>query len=219
VSRASRNERRLLLAAHPVAYPLLRLVARAGPAVPVPGVGVVVNDAALAREVLVDPDRFRKDGPGSSGALWTPVLGPSVLLNMEGDAHRALRRKLAGLFTPAATERLCAGALAPLLARVRERLAAGEPVDLVDVTRVAAGAVVCELLGIRPPAGQAEERHRAMFEAGERVVAMVGLTTRRLSAAQVAEARAVLLAVTADAAAAWEAGDQATVPGRMRASG
>jgi cytochrome P450 len=220
VSAAVRHERRLLLAAHPLAYPLLRLVARAGPAVRVPGVGVVVNDAELARRVLADTASFRKDGPGSSGALWTPVLGPSVLLNMEGDGHRALRRKLAGLFTPVAVERLCDGALGPLLARVRAELAAGREVDLVDVTRVAAGAVVCELLGIRvAPGPAAEARHRRMFAAGERVVAMVGLSTRRLRPGQVAAARAVLAEAAAEAAAAWEAGDQATVPGRMRALG
>lgn len=77
-------EERLYLTAHPVAYPLLRAVARRGPAVRVPGVGMVVNDASVAREVLLDGGTFRKDGPGSPGDLWTPVLGPSVLLNMEG---------------------------------------------------------------------------------------------------------------------------------------
>ncbi|MFD0599729.1 hypothetical protein ACFQZ4_51550 [Catellatospora coxensis] len=94
-------ERRLYRRAHPFAYPLLRLLARRGPVVRVPGLGVVVNDAALARQVLLDGETFRKDGPGSSGDLWTPILGPSVLLNMEGPAHRALRARLAELFTPA----------------------------------------------------------------------------------------------------------------------
>ena len=76
----SRHERRLYLAAHPFAYPFLRLVARLGPAVRVPGLGVVVNDATLAHRVLRDTASFGKSGPGSSGALWTPVVGPSVLL-------------------------------------------------------------------------------------------------------------------------------------------
>ena len=87
-------ERRLYMTAHPFAYPLLRGVARRGPVVRVPGVGVIVNSASAARSVLMDGETFRKDGPGSPGELWTPVLGPSVLLNMEGDAHRALRRRL-----------------------------------------------------------------------------------------------------------------------------
>src|SRR5690348_3473345 len=96
------GETLLQLAAHPLAFPFLRLVGRLGPVVRVPGVGVVVNDADLAHRVLRDTAAFRKSGRGSSGALWTPVLGPSVLLNMDGPAHAELRRKLAGLFTPAA---------------------------------------------------------------------------------------------------------------------
>lgn len=221
MSAAALQELRLYLAAHPVAYPLLRMVARAGPAVRVPGVGVVVSDATLARAVLGDPERFRKDGPGSSGALWTPVLGPSVLLNMEGEAHRVLRRKLAGLLTPASAGQLCERVLTPELDRLRARLTAGERVDLVGVMRVAAGSVACALTGTRSPAdpAAAARAHRERFAKGEEVVAMVRLTTRALPPAKVARARAVLAEVTADAARAWRDADPATVPGRMRALG
>ncbi|GGV13324.1 hypothetical protein GCM10010182_37330 [Actinomadura cremea] len=116
----------------------------------VPGVGVVVNDAALARDVLMDGETFRKDGPGSPGDLWTPVLGPSVLLNMEGEAHRALRRRLTDLFTPGYADGLCARVLAAPLDRMRDRLAAGASVDLVDAARVLAGAVISEVIGLDP---------------------------------------------------------------------
>lgn len=68
-------EERLYLTAHPVAYPLLRAVARRGPAVRVPGVGVVVNDASVAREVLMDGGTFRKDGPGSPATCGRPCSG------------------------------------------------------------------------------------------------------------------------------------------------
>ena len=71
-----RWERRLFLGAHPLAYPLFVGLGKAGPAVRVPGVGVVVNSPELARQVLTDGERFVKNGPGSSGALWPPVLGP-----------------------------------------------------------------------------------------------------------------------------------------------
>ncbi|HEU5108695.1 MAG TPA: cytochrome P450 [Micromonosporaceae bacterium] len=211
----SRHERLLYLAAHPVAYPFLRLVARLGPAVRVPGLGVVVNDATLAHAVLRDPATFRKDGPGSSGALWTPVVGPSVLLNMEGAEHRALRRRLSGLFTPAYVDQVCARVLAEPLAALANRLAAGQVVDLVDVTRVCAGAVICALLGL--PAN--EDEHRRMFTRGEQITAMVRLSTKELSARQVATARRVLGEITAPAAGAYAAGDPATVLGRMRRLG
>lgn len=212
---AEGRERLLYLAAHPFAYPLLRLLGRCGPVVRVPGLGVVVNDAALARGVLLDTAAFAKSGPGSSGALWTPVLGPSVLLNMDGVEHAALRRKLAGLFTTAAVDALCARVLAAPLARAERRLAAGQPVDLVELARTCAGAVICELVGLAAD----EAECRRMFARGEEIVAMVRLSTKELSARQVATARRVLGAITEPAARAFDAGDQATVVGRMRELG
>ena len=211
----SHHERLLYLAAHPVAYPFLRLVARLGPAVRVPGLGVVVNDATLAHQVLRDTTSYRKDGPGSSGALWTPVVGPSVLLNMEGADHRALRRRLAGLFTAAYVDQTCSRVLAEPLAALSDDLSAGRVVDLVDVTRVCAGAVICALLGL--PADEAECRR--MFARGEEITAMVRLSTKELSGRQVATARRVLGEITAPARGAYAAGEPSTVMGRMRELG
>jgi cytochrome P450 len=208
----SRRERLLYLAAHPFAYPFVRLVARLGPAVRVPGLGVVVNDAGLAHEVLRDTTSFAKTGPGSSGALWTPVVGPSALLNMDGTDHAALRRRLSGLFTAGYVGQLCARVLAEPLATLRDRLAAGRVVDLVDVTRVCAGAVICALVGL--PADEGECRR--MFTRGEEITSMVRLSTRELSPRRVARARRVLGEITAPARAAYVAGDPSTVMGRMR---
>lgn len=209
-------ETRLYLTAHPVAYPLLRGVARRGPIVRVPGVGVVVNDAALAREILMDAETFRKDGPGSPGELWTPLLGPSVLLNMEGDAHRALRRRLTDLFTPSSTEALCARVLAEPLAALSGRLGRGAAVDLVDAARVMAGTVIGEVIGLE---GGTEAAYRDLFEQGEKIVSMVSLRTRRLSPAQLRRARAVLDPLGDVAEKSYLAGDGSTVMGRMRALG
>ncbi|WP_106399686.1 cytochrome P450 [Actinocorallia populi] len=209
-------ERRLYLTAHPFAYPLLRGLARIGPAVRVPGLGIVVNDAALARAVLLDGEGFRKDGPGSPGDLWTPILGPSVLLNMEGEPHRALRRRLTELFTPASTAALCARVLDAPLKTLAGRLERGEAVDLVQTMRVMAGAVICEIIGL-PDIDEAACRE--MFESGERIVAMVKLRTRTLDPAQVARAREVLEPIGDVAARTFHRGDETTVMGRMRALG
>ncbi|WP_308249944.1 cytochrome P450 [Sphaerisporangium fuscum] len=213
--RAMRHETRLYAAAHPVAYPLMRLLARLGPVVRVPGVGVVVNDAATARAVLMD-ERFRKDGPGSPGDLWTPVLGPSVLLNMEGEAHAALRRRLAPLFSPARVTELVSGVLEIPLRELSARLARGDTVDLVDEMRLMAGAVICRLIGM----GEVSAREaRSLFAEGERVVAMVSLRSRRLSDRQIAVARQVLDRVGDIAGAAYDRGEESTVMGRMRSLG
>ncbi|GAB2810099.1 cytochrome P450 [Actinocorallia aurea] len=215
-ARAKDWERRLYMSAHPFAYPLLRALARLGDVVRVPGLGVVVNDAATARDVLLDGETFRKDGPGSPGDLWTPILGPSVLLNMEGEAHRALRRKLAELFTPSSTSALCARVLEAPLRDLSSRLDKGEEVDLVDVMRVMAGGVICEVIGL-PDID--EHACREMFEAGERIVSMVSLGTRTLSPARIAVAREVLDPIGDVAARAFRNGDETTVMGRMRALG
>nr|WP_237417734.1 cytochrome P450 [Actinomadura rayongensis] len=191
----------------------MRGLAKAGPVVRVPGVGVVVNDAAAARDVLMNGTVFRKDGPGSPGDLWTPVLGPSVLLNMEGEAHRALRARLTGLFTPASTAALCGRVLAGPLADLAARLDRGDAVDLVDVAKTVAGAVIATVIGLP------DVDHRRLFADGERIVAMVSLRTRTLSPAQVARARAVLDPLGEAAAASYAAGDDRTVMGRMRSLG
>lgn len=207
-------ERRVQLGAHPLAYPLLRGLARVGPAVRVPRVGVVVSDAALARRVLTDPATFTKTGPGSPAALWTPVVGPSVLLNMEGPEHAALRRALADLFTPVAVTRLCAEVAAPLCAELAARWAAGEAVDLVPVAQGLAGAVIAGLIGLdaRSAAGPA-------YAAATAVTSVVRLSRPELTPRQVARGRAALERITAPAAGAYRDGDPATVPGRMRAMG
>ena len=54
------------------------------------------------------------------------MLGPAVLLNMEGEEHAALRRKLAPLFSPRYVEALAAASLGELAASITERLRAGE---------------------------------------------------------------------------------------------
>lgn len=204
-------ERRVQLGAHPVAYPLVRALARIGPVVRVPRVGVVVSDAALARAVLTDTAAFAKTGPGSPAALWTPVVGPSVLLNMEGTGHAALRRALADLFTPGAVAALLAGETCD---RLRDRLAAGEAVDLVPVAQRLAGAVIAGLVGLdaRAAAGP-------VFAAATAVTSMVRLARPELTPRQVARGRAALEAITAPAVSAYRDGDPATVPGRMRALG
>ncbi|MEV0083628.1 cytochrome P450 [Saccharopolyspora sp. NPDC050642] len=212
---AARWERRVQLGAHPLAYPLVRGIGRIGPVVRVPRVGVVVSEAAPARQVLTDTEGFTKTGPGSPADLWTPVVGPSVLLNMEGDDHARLRRKLSGLFTPRFVDQLCARVAAEPMAALRAELAAGRAVDLVPVVRDLAGAVICELVGLR--ADRAD--FARAFAAATAVTSMVRLGRSRLTPAQVARGRKALSELTGPAAEAFAHGDPESVPGQMRELG
>ncbi len=209
--RAMRREERVQRAAHPVVYPAMRAVARRGPVVRVPGIGVVVSDATLAREVLLDTERFSKVGPGSPSDLWTPVLGPAVLLNMEGAEHAALRRALSGLFTPRAVRELARVEADAALGTLARRLLAGEHVDLVREVEQLAGTVICRMTGL-PPTDAAV---RESFTAAREIVGLVRLHRRGLTPGQVRRARAVLGRLTRHAGEAYRAGDPTTVPGRM----
>ncbi len=218
--RATAQELRLQLAAHPLAYPVVRVLGRLGPAVRVPGLGVVVNEAAVAREVLTDTETFRSGG-GTEADLWTPVFGPSMLVNMDGPEHRAMRRKLAEFFTPAYVRQLVDAACTEPLARTAAALRAGRPVDVVRTTKVVAGAVTSALVGFTVT-GSTAEREAAYLRMTGQATAIIGLVKLgklSLSDRQVARARAIVADIGAATSLAWEKGDETTAVGRMRSFG
>ncbi len=211
IALARRNEERVLRTAHPVAYPLLSSVR--GPVSRIPRLGVVVKDAELLRGVLMNTSSFSKTGPGAPSDLWTPVLGPSVLLNREGEDHLALRRKLGPLFAPAFVDALVADSLGAATRSLGDALARGEQVDLVAHARRSASAVISRLVGI-----DRDVMDDALFARVSGVTGFVSLARPRLTPRQLAVARAILAELGEHAARAY-AGDESTVPGRMRALG
>lgn len=196
-------------AAHPVAYPALN--ASRKPVQRVPGLGVLVRDATLLREVLMDTERFTKNGPGAPSDLWTPILGPSVLLNMEGADHLALRRRLGPLFSPSYVGALVEASLAAPMAELTRRLRAGEQVDIVAEAKRNASAMISQLVGL-----EADAVDDSLFDRVSSITRVVRLSRPRLTPRQAADARAILAELTAHARAAYRAGDESTVPGRMR---
>lgn len=208
---AMRRDERLMRAVHPVAYPLLQAVR--GPVRRVPGLGVVVKDAALVRQVLLDGAGFSKLGRGASSDLWTPVLGARVLVNMHGEDHRALRRRLAPIFSPSFVEPLVTETLGEGTAELERRLLAGERVDLAAHVRRSASSAIALLVGLDRAAVD-----DGLFRQVAGITGMVRLARPTLTAAQVRSARAVLDSLGEHAAAAYR-GDESTVPGRLRALG
>ncbi|WP_103349382.1 cytochrome P450 [Amycolatopsis sp. CA-128772] len=218
--RAGAHELRVQLAAHPLAYPVVRLLARCGPVVRVPGLGVVVNEAAVAREVLTDTGTFRSGG-GTEADLWTPVFGPSMLVNMDGPDHRAMRRKLAEFFTPAYAGRLVESVCAEPLARVAETLGRGRPVDVVRTTKIVAGALTSALVGftVTGPAAERDAAYLRMAGQATAIIGLVKLGRLRLTDRQIAQARAIVAEIGATTSLAWAEGDENTAVGRMRQFG
>ncbi|MFB2556631.1 cytochrome P450 [Herbiconiux liangxiaofengii] len=215
-------EERVQRTAHPLAYPLLARIRR--PVLRVPRVGVIVTDAALLRGVLLDTTSFTKTGPGSSAELWTPVLGPSVLLNMEGADHLALRRRLAPLFAPGFVGALTEQTIGAGADDLTRRLVAGESVDLVAVVREFAGRVISRLVGLDEQVLGAE-----LFARVSAVTGFVTLARPRFTPAQIGQAKEVLDELTRHARRAYReaapgtpgdgAGSHETLPGRMRGLG
>src|SRR4029453_3831097 len=88
ISKAERWEQRVQLGAHPLLYPAIRGLGSMRPGRRLPGLGILVSEAALVRDVLMDSQRFIKNGPSGSGALWTPVVGTKALGKMAGHKTR-----------------------------------------------------------------------------------------------------------------------------------
>jgi cytochrome P450 len=177
------------LAAHPVAWPLARAARRwgRGGVIRVPGIGVLVSDAAVAHEILVRGDDFTKNGRGSISATMTEMIGPSALANMDGEAHRLLRAKLTDLFAPASARTLLQAADAPL-AQLRADLRGGQVVDLARWMRVLSGRITLDMLGVTLPAGEEEAAALTLVALGERIVA--GFDLRRVSERRLRRMRA-----------------------------
>jgi cytochrome P450 len=97
-------------------------------------------------------------------------------------------------------------------AALKSRLRAGEPVDIVTEVKRYASAMIAQLVGL-------ETVDEALFDRVSSITRFVRLSRPRLTPVQVVAARAILDELTAHARAAYRAGDESTVPGRMRSLG
>src|SRR5690242_7452511 len=136
--RAGWHEARLWLAVSPFAFAGLRVAGRRR-VVRLGRFGTLVNDPVLGRRILTDAERFRTVGPGTHGELMNAAIGPDALLNMDGATHEALRRALGPLFAPAPSAALVASADDGLVEAAGRRLAAGDSVGVVRLSRILTG--------------------------------------------------------------------------------
>lgn len=215
---AERWERRIHLGAHPLLYPTIRSLGAMKTVLRIPKLGVLVSEARLVREVLLDGERFVKNGPSASGGLWTPVVGPKALVNMDGAEHRELRRRLADLFTPASVAEIVHPAADALDARVGRDLDQTGRVDLVDCVKELAGGVISRLLGV-PEQAPGRLPNRDLFNLGSSISSLVRLGRPSLTPAQAAKGRAAVEVLAGPAKSAYRGSDPATFPGRLRSLG
>ena len=183
------HELLIYLSDHPLAL-LLAEATRRFAVLHVSGIGYVVNDVEIARDILEHEDGFSKTGPGSMGAMITQVVGGDALMNMDGAPHRALRAKLADLFSAAYLDTITTHVLAEATATLRGDLEAGRRVDLVRFMHLLSGKMICHMVGIQPPVTRRAETYLEIFDAGWRLTSPPGLLTTWLTPVQVTERRA-----------------------------
>lgn len=231
--RASWHERAVVWSANPGLGVLLALGRRLPSVSRIPRLGWLVSDPVLIRRLLVDHRSTSLLGEGGVGHLWTQLLGDWVLDSFDGPGHHDLRTRSRDLFTTARVDQLVGAAAEPVLRPVRERLAAGEAVDVADVARVLVGRMVVEMLGIdavdftsRAAArgiarGDGFDAYRFVFERGEDLAALaIGTQSdTTLGPETIAEGRAILAELTASVPETFRTAPEETLLGRCRVLG
>jgi cytochrome P450 len=184
--RARRRDRRVYLASHPILFALLAATRRW----PVLRLGGTVlthsRDAYLDALLRVPLDRTAE---GTTGGAAGRLTSGGLLFDQEGDDHRSSRRGIAHALSAEGVAALRPG-WTELLAELIAPLAAGRPIDLVEVTAALAGDTAARMLNVRVSGPDLAAAARAAAAAGAREH-LPGL--RRPGARKAAEAAAAHL--------------------------
>lgn len=208
---ARRQEAWLALVNRPVSFGLLALARAMGDVAWLPGIGQVVNDADVARGVLLDGTHFNSHGPGSFGQMVTRVLGPRALINMDGPGHLALKRHLVEVFSPRYVAEVTEAAAGRMVAQLQTELRAGQVVDFAAFMRRYGAAMACALVGAQPDPADPDAAYDEIFRLATDIMSLAGIRRRVLSPAEAARGRAYAARLSQMIRAGWE---QADAPGQ-----
>ncbi|MEW2356979.1 cytochrome P450 [Spirillospora sp. NPDC029432] len=216
---AARHEARLLWNGNKGLYALLEAARHTGPITRIPRLGWVVTDPLLARRVLNDHAAFGMTGEGGVGHMWTQLFGAEMGELFGGARHTEVRTRARDLFTEESARELVERSQGAHYAAIADRLAGGGTVDVADATRVLAGRLVADLLGL--PAGRDDDAYRRIFAAGERLAALAMGTTAstELAPGVLAQARTIVDDITAGVEEAYRTAGPDTILGRCREMG
>lgn len=201
--RAMRQERKVQVSAHPFAFTGLNKLTEMTDIVRIPKVGVIVSDAHMMRTILLDKT-FRKTGKGSSDELWTPLLGSSGLINMDGETHSLLRRKLGPLFSPKTVNDMSSTMMDAPLQVLKNRIASGDSVDVSAFSLNLANLMICAIIGVDP--NHVSSRGSTISETLQKVSAFtgrVGLGKKKFTSKEVKEFKTYLDDLLESAFAVW----------------
>jgi cytochrome P450 len=187
--------------------------------VKVPFLGYAINGAVAVREALLDAERFPNTNSKPDTVLVTQLVGPSSLTNQNGEPHRQLRLQLQDLFTPKYGRELCDRVLTPVMDDVRTALLAGETVDVSRWARIITGSIVMSMNGEHLTGSERDERALEMTEIGREIANMVPARLKAVGDKRVEHANRLVDRLIVGGRETYEAGDESTIPGRMKARG
>lgn len=145
-AKATKQDKKLLLKVHPYSARVMELLKR-WDVVNVPKVGAIVNNPEIIRNIFMDKTHYSKIGEGVSSSLWTPIIGSSGLLNMDGSAHLKMRRELASSFSQKVIPNLVSTVYTKYITSKILKLEQGETIDVSEITSEIAYRSLWELLG------------------------------------------------------------------------
>lgn len=216
--RATRADRWVSFNSRPFEISVLYLLTRLSRVLRVPGIGVIVSDARVMRAILMDGEHFSKTAEGGTSDLWDPVLEGPGLLNMSGESHLDLKRKLAPLFNARYLEEAIGSAISGETERLRSRLLAGEPVDIVHSIEVTAARVICTLSGYDLE-NTDEAEVLKQLENARGLLRFVKLGTKKLSEENAALGRSEISQLHAKIHEAFDADRVGTIPHTLKGFG
>ncbi len=214
-------ERQLYRVNRPVIHGFYEITRRLGPIVTVPRIGRVVNDAALAKAILTQPEHFNSHDHGSFGAMITAVLGPDALINMDGPAHRRLKQDLGAVFSPRYIAAVVEAAAGPRLTALDAALRRGDTIDFAAFMRQYGCAMACALIGIAPAPDAEAAAFEDIFGLATDIMAFAGSGKKTLTIAERRIAQALAARLSAYIAQSYEADNAPphSLTARLRAQG
>jgi len=185
---ASLNDKKALLALRPFYYSFGRSVSLFRPSVYCPGIGYIVNDAALAKTIMKDTENFSINEAGGLGTLIAELWGDvPTLLSMDGEEHKRVKFALLESFKEDNLKIILKHELAQLTKDLKKALSNNDEVDIARYTRLHTLRITSSILG-RTDASDAE-----LFEISDLVTKVMGcikLTNRSYSRTDRATAEA-----------------------------
>lgn len=211
LKKATRIDRKVSWLSRPVELFVLKVAASIKPVIRIPFIGVVVSEGNLMRSILMDTTNFSKTAPGGTSDLWDPVLRGPGLLNMSGQNHLDLKRKLTPLFNARMLEEMVGSVIERSAKEFAENLLTGKEIDVVAYVERMSALVICSLSGYEVDKISESELLEQLDKA-RGLLRFVKLTRREFTKDEVQVALAGLSSIHNQIAAAYDRDDEATIP-------